>query len=224
MKTKALNLYIFLAGLFIAALVCCNLIFQKFFTWSPFGLFTFEISAGIIPYPLTFLITDIISEIFGRKKANKVVTAGLIASSFVLLIVMIADAVPSTEWSPVNDEVFSSVFGLTGVAVGASMVAYLLAQYIDIRVFHFWKRLTKGKHLWLRNNASTFTSQLTDTASVLLLLCASGAIAWDKFWILMVNGFLFKVIMALIDTPLLYVFTALIRKRFGLKFGEELNF
>ena len=94
---------------------------------------------------------------------------------------MIADAVPSTEWSPVNDEVFSSVFGLTGVAVGASMVAYLLAQYIDIRVFHFWKRLTKGKHLWLRNNASTFTSQLTDTASVLLLLCASGAIAWDKF-------------------------------------------
>lgn len=224
MKTKALNLYLFLAGLFIAALVCCNLIFQKFFTWSPFGLFTFEISAGIIPYPITFLITDIISEIFGRTKANKVVTAGLIASAFVLLIVMIADAVPSTEWSPVGDEVFSSVFGLTGVAVGASMLAYLLAQYIDIRVFHFWKRLTKGKHLWLRNNASTFTSQLTDTASVLLLLCAAGAIDWDKFWILMVNGFLFKVLMAIIDTPLLYISTALIRKRFELKFGEELNF
>jgi uncharacterized integral membrane protein (TIGR00697 family) len=153
-----------------------------------------------------------------------VVTAGLIASAFVLLIVMIADAVPSTEWSPVGDEVFSSVFGLTGVAVGASMLAYLLAQYIDIRVFHFWKRLTKGKHLWLRNNASTFTSQLTDTASVLLLLCAAGAIDWDKFWILMVNGFLFKVLMAIIDTPLLYISTALIRKRFELKFGEELNF
>ena len=119
---------------------------------------------------------------------------------------------------------FSEVFGLTGVAVGASMLAYLLAQFIDIRVFHFWKRLTKGKHLWLRNNGSTFTSQLVDTATVLGLLCSVGAIEWDKFGILLLNGFLFKVLMAMIDTPVLYMTTAYIRKRFNLKFGEELNF
>lgn len=223
-KSDAQKLYLILAGLFIAALVSCNLIFQKFFSWSPFGLYTFEISAGIIPYPITFLVTDIISEIYGRKKANQVVMAGLFATVFVLGIVMVAESVVATSWSPVDDGTFSKVFGLTGVAVGASMLAYLLAQFIDIRVFHFWKRLTKGKHLWLRNNGSTFTSQLVDTATVLGLLCSVGAIEWDKFGILLLNGFLFKVLMAMIDTPILYLATAYIRKRFHLKFGEELKF
>ena len=168
-------------------------------------------------------MTDIISEIYGRKKANSVVLSGLCASIFVLFIVMIANSVQATEWSPVNDEIFSNVFGLTGIAVGASMLAYLLAQLIDIRVFHFWKKLTNGKHLWLRNNASTFSSQLVDTATVLVLLCLAGGIAWDKFWILLLNGFLFKVIMALIDTPILYLVINLIRKRLKLEVGEEIE-
>lgn len=223
MKDNAQKLYLILAGLFIASLVTCNLIFQKFFSWSPFNLYTFEISAGIIPYPITFLITDIISEVYGRKKANQVVMAGLFASVFVLGIVLIADAAPATDWSPVNNDTFTSVFGLTGVAVGASMLAYLLAQLIDIRIFHFWKKLTKGKHLWLRNNASTFVSQLTDTATVLLLLCTANAISWDKFWILLINGFIFKVVMAMLDTPLLYLATSVLRKKFNLKFGEEVD-
>ena len=136
---------------------------------------------------------------------------------------MIANSVQATEWSPVNDEIFSNVFGLTGIAVGASMLAYLLAQLIDIRVFHFWKKLTNGKHLWLRNNASTFSSQLVDTATVLVLLCLAGGIAWDKFWILLLNGFLFKVIMALIDTPILYLVINLIRKKLKLEVGEEIE-
>ena len=223
MKTQAQTLFLILSGIFIAALVCCNLIFQKFFSWSPFGLYTFEISVGIIPYPITFLVTDIISEVYGKKKANEVVLAGLFSSIFVLLIVMIANKASATSWSPISNETFSNVFGLTGIAVGASMLAYLFAQFIDIRLFHFWKRLTKGKHLWLRNNASTFVSQLVDTAIILILLSLSGAIAWDKFWILLINGFLFKVIMALLDTPILYLVIGLIRKKFGLKFGQELE-
>jgi uncharacterized integral membrane protein (TIGR00697 family) len=223
-REQAHTLFLILSGVFIAALVSCNLIFQKFFSWSPFGLYTFEISVGILPYPITFLVTDIISEIYGRKKANKVVLAGLFSSLFVLAIIMVANATQATEWSPIDNDVFSSVFGLTGIAVGASMLAYLLAQFIDIRVFHFWKKLTKGKYLWLRNNASTFTSQLVDTATILILLCLSGSIAWDKFWLLLINGFLFKVIMAMIDTPILYLVIGLIRKRFNLKDGQELEF
>ena len=136
---------------------------------------------------------------------------------------MVANNVQATEWSPINDATFSNVFGLTGIAVGASMLAYLLAQFIDIRIFHFWKKLTNGKHLWLRNNASTFSSQLVDTATVLVLLCLAGGIAWDKFWVLLLNGFLFKVIMALIDTPILYIVINLIRKRFKLQVGEEIE-
>jgi queuosine precursor transporter len=222
-RQEAEYLYLILAGIFIASLVSCNLIFQKFFHWNAFGLYTFELSVGILPYPLTFLVTDIISEIYGQKRANAVVTAGLVASIFVLGVVSLADVAPATSWSPVSDDMFRKVFGLTGVSVGASMTAYLLAQYIDIRIFHFWKTVTKGKHLWLRNNFSTMTSQLVDTLAVLVLLCAVGVIEWQMFWPLFVSGFLFKVIVAALDTPFLYLATWAIRKRLGLKGTEEVT-
>jgi uncharacterized integral membrane protein (TIGR00697 family) len=226
-KLVAERLYLFLAAIFIASLVACNLIFQKFFFWRPFEFlgwdYTFEISVGLIPYPITFLVTDLISEIYGRKKANRVVMSGVIASVFVLGIVAIADAVPATVWSPVSDDLFTSVFGLTGVAVFASMIAYLLAQFIDIRIFHFWKRLTHGKMLWLRNNFSTIPSQFIDTMMVLGLLCYFGAIEWNKFWVLFLNGFLYKVLAALLDTPLFYLTAGWARRYFNLDLEEELD-
>ena len=222
-RKSAERLYLILAALFIASLVAGNLIFQKFFYWDFFGLHTFEISVGILPYPITFLITDIISEIYGKKKANQVVISGLFATVFVLGIVLVADAVPATEWSPIQNETFHNVFGLTGVAVGASMTAYLLAQLIDIRIYHFWKKLTKGKHLWLRNNASTMTSQFVDTFSVLFLLCSFEAIKWELFWPLLWSGFFFKILVAAIDTPFLYLFVGIIKKYFKLELNQEIE-
>jgi len=217
------RLFLFLAAVFIAALVASNLIFQKFFTWTPFGLYTFEISVGILPYPVTFLVTDIISEIYGRRRADQIVITGLFASMFILLIILVADAVPQTAWSPVTDAIFHQVFGLFGPAIFASMAAYLTAQFIDIRVFHFWKRFTKGRHLWLRNNGSTIFSQLVDTSIVLLLLCLTGAIEWSRFWGLLENGFLFKVMVALADTPILYFAVWVLRGAFSLGPGEEIS-
>ncbi|MFQ6677803.1 MAG: queuosine precursor transporter [Fidelibacterota bacterium] len=199
------RLYLIFAGIFIASLISANLIFQKFFTWSPFGWYTFELSVGILPYPVTFLCTDLISELYGKKKADQVVISGLVASLFVLGVVLLADAMPQTVWSPVSDKTFHNVFGLYGPAVFASMIAYLTAQFIDIRIFHFWKKLTKGRHLWLRNNGSTIVSQLVDTSAVLILLCAAGAIEWSRFGSLLLNGFLFKVLIALADTPFFYL-------------------
>lgn len=219
----AQRVYLILAALFIASLVVSNLIFQKFFYWDIFGIYTFEISVGILPYPVTFLITDIISEIYGKKKANQVVTAGIFASVFSLIIVYSADFVPATSWSPINDDLFTLVFGATGIAVMASMTAYLLAQYIDIQLFHFWKNLTKGRHLWLRNNCSTFLSQFVDTFSVLFLLCTFNKIDWDLFGALLLSGFLFKVLVALCDTPFLYLAVYWLRKKFDLGAGEELR-
>ncbi|MCK4577666.1 MAG: queuosine precursor transporter [Candidatus Marinimicrobia bacterium] len=217
------RLYLVLAAIFIAALVASNLIFQKFFTWSPFGLYTFEISVGILPYPITFLVTDIISEIYGRRRANQVVVAGFFASLFILLVVLLADALPMAVWSPVTDEMFHKVFGLFGPAIFASMVAYLAAQFIDIRIYHFWKKLTRGRHLWLRNNGSTILSQLVDTMMVILLMCITGAIAWERFWGLVENGFLFKVLIALADTPLIYLVVFVLRRLLGLQPAEELS-
>jgi hypothetical protein len=225
-NTKANNLYLILAAIFIASLVSCNLIFQKFFQiniWLPFiGSYSFEQSVGLLPYPITFLVTDIISEIYGLKKANRVVTAGLIASVFMLIVVSLADYVSATSWSPVSNEIFSQVFGLSAAAVFASMIAYLFAQYIDVRLFHFWKKLTNGKHLWLRNNASTIFSQFIDTFSVLFLLCSFNVIDWERFSILLLNGFLFKVIFAAIDTPLFYFFSWYLKKKFNLGDNEEI--
>ena len=219
----AQKIYLILGALFVASLVASNLIFQKFFYWDFFGLYTFEISVGILPYPITFLITDIISEVYGKRKANQIVTIGIFASFFSMLIVFVSGIVPATDWSPVSDTLFNKVFGATAIAVFASMLAYLFAQYIDIQLFHFWKRLTKGKHLWLRNNFSTFLSQFVDTFTVLILLCSFGKIEWKLFSSLLLSGFLFKVLIAALDTPLLYLAVYAFRNRFDLAMGEEIE-
>ncbi|MDJ0644732.1 MAG: queuosine precursor transporter [Flavobacteriaceae bacterium] len=222
-RKYAYRIYLILGALFISSLVASNLIFQKFFYWNPFGLFRFEISVGILPYPITFLITDIISEIYGKKRANEVVVAGIFASVFSMLIIYVANEVPAIDASPVNNEIFTKVFGLSPLAVLASMLAYLFAQFIDIRIFHFWKDYTNGKHLWLRNNFSTFTSQFVDTCTVLLLLCSFGVLPWNLFSSLLLSGFLFKVIVAALDTPLLYLFVYLLRRKFKLDVGGEIH-
>ncbi len=210
----AYRIYFILGALFICSLVVSNLIFQKFFYWEFFGLYRFEISVGILPYPITFLITDLISEIYGKKMANQVVTTGIFASLFSLLIIWISESAPATDWSPITDALFNKVFGATVIAVLASMMAYLFAQYIDIQVFHFWKRVTKGKHLWLRNNFSTFFSQFIDTATVLLLLCSFGKIEWERFWALLEAGFLFKVLIAICDTSIFISWRLLFQETF----------
>lgn len=224
----AFSIYLYLGALFITSLVVSNLIFQKFFYWKPFGDVTifgaplFELSVGILPYPITFLITDLISEIYGKKKANQVVTAGIFASFFSMLIIFVAVGVPAIADSGIDDATFIKVFGLSPLGVLASMLAYLFAQYIDISIYHFWKRLTKGKMLWLRNNFSTFSSQFVDTLTVVGLLCTFGVLPWDKFYGLVISGFVFKIFIALLDTPLLYLFVYILRRRFNLKIGGEI--
>ena len=227
-RKLAAKIYLYLAGLFITSLVVSNLIFQKFFYWYPFdgkifGIRLFELSVGILPYPITFLITDLISEIYGKIAANRVVTAGIFASFFSMGILLIADYVPAMESSPVDNATFTQVFSLSPLAVLASMIAYLLAQFVDIRIYHFWKKLTNGKMLWLRNNFSTFASQFLDTFSVVCLLSVFGVLPWDLFFGLVLSGFIFKVIVALLDTPLLYLLVWMLKKKFDLKWGEEIK-
>lgn len=220
---QARFLYLLLAGIFISLIVSSNLIFLKFFEWTPVGSFTFVLSVGLIPYPLTFLVTDLISEFYGKEKASDVVKVGLVCALLIMGLTLLADAIPAREGSPVNDETFHSVFGLTAAAVTASMIAYLFAQLIDIRIFHFWKKKTQGKKLWVRNNLSTIPSQLVDSFAVITLLCSFGGIPWDQYWLTVSSLFIFKMLIALADTPLFYLFTYLIKRHFGLKEMEELE-
>ena len=227
-KALARKIYLYLAALFITSLVVSNLIFQKFFYWYPlemslFGVRLFELSVGILPYPITFLITDLISEIYGQKRANEVVVAGIFASFFSIGILLVASAAPAIPSSPIDDTTFTQVFSLSPLAVLASMIAYLSAQFVDIRIYHFWKKLTRGKHLWLRNNFSTFASQIIDSATVILLLCLFGVLPWSLFWGLTLSSIVFKILIAAIDTPFLYLFVGMFRRRFKLKEGEEIS-
>jgi uncharacterized integral membrane protein (TIGR00697 family) len=211
----------FLAALFVTALITCNLIANKFVTVD-LGFKVFTISAGVLPYPITFLITDILSEIYGRKKTNLVVYIGFAASLFVLLILFLGSLFPSIDSSPVSDDYYNTVFQNSWRVILASMVAYLTAQLVDVRLFHFWKNLTKGKKLWLRNNASTILSQLVDTTLVVLVLFA-GVLPFGTIMDFIADGWLFKVICALVDTIFIYLVVGLIRSKFGLKLGEEIE-
>jgi len=194
--------YIFLSAIFIASLVTCNLIANKFVTVD-LGFKVFIVSAGILPYPLTFLVTDLISELYGQKKANLVVFSGFVASMFVLLFLWLGGQFNAIPSSIVNDDIYNSVFQNAWRIIAASMIAYLFAQFIDVRIFHFWKRLTNGKHLWLRNNGSTIASQLVDTILVIMILFVG---VWESDQIIsaIIDGWLFKMLMAAIDTPIIY--------------------
>ena len=218
---KSKKIYLYLAATFISALVVCNLIANKFITID-LGFKTFVISAGVLPYPITFLITDILSEIYGKKKTARIVWAGFGASLFVLGVLLLAQQFTAIAGSPVDDETFNKVFGNSWQVIFASMTAYLCAQLIDVRIYHFWKEKTAGKHLWLRNNFSTVFSQLVDTTLVVCVLFL-GVRSHSEIIQFIIDGWLFKILCAFIDTPLLYASTAFIQNELDLKFGEEVS-
>ncbi len=211
--TSLEKIYLVLIGIFVASLVCCNLIFQKFFYWTLFNGITIEASVGIIVYPITFLITDIISEIYGKERANMAVFCGLIASFFAIMCVYIADWVPATHWSLVDDKTFHSVFKFQSLGFVASLMSATVAQFIDIRIFHFCKKLTKGKHLWFRNNVSTLISQFIDSFIVIFLLELFGVFPFEKALPLTVSALVLKSLIALADTPIVYLFVYLLKKK-----------
>jgi len=132
-----------------------------------------------------------------------VVFAGFVASMFVLLFLWLGGQFNAIPDSLVTDDTYNSVFRNAWRIIAASMTAYLFAQFVDVRIFHFWKRLTNGKHLWLRNNASTVASQLLDT---ILVICILFVGVWNSDQIIsaIIDGWTFKMLMALVDTPIIY--------------------
>lgn len=216
-------MYVFLGGVFIAFLVVCNLIANKFISvQTPFRRAPFILSAGVLPYPITFLLTDLLSEFYGVKKTAKIIFTGFIASIFIVAVLYLGGLFPAIDGSPVTDGDYDRVFGNSWRVISASMMAYLSAQFIDVYLYEFWKKLTKGKMLWLRNNGSTIFSQLFDTTLVVLVLFL-GVKTLSEIGKLILDGWTFKVICALIDTPIIYVSVFLIRKYFKLAPGEEIQ-
>ena len=185
------------------------------------GVKLFEINSvtlttGIITYPLTFLITDIVCEVFGKKRASLMVVWGFFASILSLVFINLAVMLPGSEvwinnslgYNSIKDmqNAYESVFTLPGFLISASMLAYLVAQLIDVRIFHYLKKVTNEKKLWLRNNLSTMFSQLIDTIIVNSIFLYFGLnLDWDIIIKIIIASYLFKIIIALLDTPLVYI-------------------
>lgn len=221
-------LFLFLTGIFLTALIMGNIIgstkFVTLFTltipnWAlglvpelvrDGSIYVMSIPVGLVAFPVTFLATDLISELFGRKKAQLVVWIGFFMNVFMLVVMTVNHWLPNTYGVSGGLELFDGVYMYMVGNTIASMIAYLTAQTIDVRLFHFWKNLTKGKHLWLRNNASTMVSQLVDTVAILSIIYFAGNFgdAVDSIGaliILIINAYMFKFFAALFDTPLFYL-------------------
>ncbi len=201
--------FLVLAGFFITNAIIAELIGGKLIQF--FGLFTQSI--GIILWPIIFILTDLIDEHFGKDGVKKLtyITVGLI--SFAFIVLSIAINIPATPFSPVNNEVFKTVFGQSQWIIVGSIVAFLISQLADVYMFLFFKKITGSKYIWLRATGSTLISQLVDTFVVQYIAFVLPS-KWtlDEFITNASYGYAFKLIIAIALIPLIYVGHALINK------------
>jgi len=178
---------------------------------------------SILWYPLTFLITDIVSEIYGARRARFLVVGGFAMSLLLLAASLIGIALPAASVYPMQQD-YANIFGPVWRLLFASMAAYLLAQMIDVRLFHFWKRLTRGKHLWLRNNGSTMISQLVDSFTVNMIFLYKNPLVFtgtlSELMGLILSVYVVKVLIAAADTPLCYLGVRVVERITGVRGAE----
>lgn len=187
-----------LCTLFGAALVTANLVASKIVVIG--GL---VVPAGVLLYSITFLVTDTVSEVYGRRAATSLIWTGLWVSLLILTLVQVARVLPPAPFYA-DQAAFDAVFGMTPRIVVASMIAYALSQWHDVWAFHWWRARTGGRHLWLRNNASTLVSQGIDTV-VFIAVAFGGLVPVAALSGMMVGQYLIKIGIALADTPLCYL-------------------
>lgn len=227
-------LYCWFTAAFAVILVLTNIIGPKLFLFDagPISAWlndgeALTLTAGIITYPLTFWLTDVVSEIWGRKRADLMVIFGFLMSLLMLGILSIARALPPSPFWSVPQHGFETgaemqlaflgVFSNPGILLFASMFAYLVAQLFDVRLYHFWWRVTKGRHLWIRNNGSTLISQLVDTILVNGIFLRWGyGMEWPAIWSVILAVYVCKAGLAMIDTPLIYLGVRAVEKALGL--------
>ncbi len=193
------RLFVYLTGIFVAALLVSDLIGGKFFRVG--GL---DFSIGMIPFPLTFLLTDIVNEFYGTEGARRLTYVGLWTAIFVFAVINIAIALPTSPESPLGSDVFKNVIGSSVRLYIASLAAYLVGQLLDISIFFLVRRVTGERFLWLRSTGSTVVSQAIDSLTVgFVFLWGTKSVGF----ILRTarNGYLVKLVLAVSLTPVIYL-------------------
>ena len=224
---RSTAVYIILAGIFISSMTMLNILGTSRFVDLSFVFFGIEIpvivAIGVLPYPITFLCTDLISELYGKKKATLIVWTGLVVNIWLAIVLWLGGIAPEFTTSSESISTNNAFMTIRSLALGtiiASMIAYFLAQYIDVSVFHFLKNLTHGKYLWIRNNGSTMVSQLVDTTAVIFIThyltysipIPEGKSEVEGLITLVLYAYIFKFIAALVDTPIFYISVKYLKK------------
>jgi uncharacterized integral membrane protein (TIGR00697 family) len=219
--SRGQRLFVILVGLFIAFLFMAELTGGKLFQ-VPFGFFgidMFTMTLGVIPFPLTFIITDLLNEYYGRKGVRFTTLLGMAALVVAYVIIVIDLRIPAASFSPVSDDSFRNVFANSGAIIFASMIAYLVGQIIDMQVFHYLRNRTRERHIWLRATGSTIVSQLIDSFIVIFLAFGSGigtqTLPLSDVMSIASTNFVYKLIVAIAITPLIYLAHALIDRYLG---------
>lgn len=213
MINNNIKLYVILCSIFTVMIVTGNLIFQKFVTIT---LFThnFDVSVGVFIYPFAFLISDTVTEFYGKENAKFMVKTTISCSIIVGIFIYIANAIPATKWSLLDDKIFNSVFNVYGISSISSIIANYFGQLVDINVYYYLKKLSKNKNLWVRNNVSTIFGQFIDTITVIFILCIFGSISWGKLLSLSIDSLAIKILASILITPICYALFYSIRKLF----------
>ncbi len=195
-----------LATLFATCLLVANIISVKLVS-----IGGWVVPAGVIAYPLTFLFTDVIAELYGRKIAARVVWVGFGASILMVILVFGGRLLPPAPiWE--GQSAYESILGMVPRITLASMIAYLVSQHHDVFAFHFWRRKTKGRFLWLRNNASTMVSQALDTG-LFITIAFWGIYSTEILLNMLRTQYIIKLAIAACDTPFCYMLVSLLRGR-----------
>lgn len=221
MKLDArLQLFLTLAAVFVTALIVGDIIGGKLFTVDAAGL-SLVISVGMIPFPVTFLITDLLNEFYGKRAARLVTWVGFGMALFAFAVIFVAVQVPwapftrGADWKGMNAASFANVFAGSQRILAASMIAYLVAQMVDIAVFQALKRWTADRFLWLRATGSTVVSQLIDTV-LIQLIAWWGLMGMGDILNIIATSYVVKVVVAVALTPLVYLGHAAVERGLGL--------
>lgn len=206
------RLYITLCALFASLIIVCNLTYQKIIYFPILPFHTFTLSVGAILYPLMFMLTDLIAEFYDKRKATFCVRLAIAMNIVTALIVSGMDSLQATPWSKVDNSIFHQVFGQYGLGFIAIIVACYTAQLIDIALYLWIKKLTKGKWLWLRNNGSTAVSLFVDTFTAIGLLTLLGIFPKEHMWLIIANSYSYKLFATVCNTPVFYLLVGVIKR------------
>lgn len=214
------RVFLVMAALQVTSLIVANMIGVKLFSIDVAGI-PVEHTAGMLPFPLTFILTDLLNEFYGKKATRMIAWIAFGMAIFAFILVMAARALPILEGIPgtADDRSFETVFGGSALMNLSSIVAFLFGSLIDIAVFGFFKRLTRGKMVWLRATGSTVVSQLFDSFVITILYfqvmqgLTGGEVAGFDFVLrTALTGYILKFVIALLLTPAIYAGRGFLRR------------